>query len=163
MTCSFTKSCPTLGNPVDCSMPGFPVLHYLLEFTQTHVRWVNDAIQNISSSAVPFTSFPQSFPASGPFPMSQLFTSGGHSVGASASASVPPVNIQDWFPLGLTGLMFLCSRDSKDFSPTPQFKSINSLALSLLYGPNLTSIHDYRKNQSLDLMDLCKKNDISSF
>ena len=63
MTCSFTKSCLTLGNPMDCSMPGFPVLHYLLEFAQTHVHSVGDA-SNHSSSVAPFSSFPQSFPAS---------------------------------------------------------------------------------------------------
>ena len=87
----------------------------------------------ISSSVVPFSSCPQSFPASGSFPVSWHFTSGGPSFGASAPASVLPMNIQAGSP---------CSqRDSQESSPTPQFKSINSLALSLLYG--LTSMHDY--------------------
>ena len=92
-------------DPMDCSMPSFPVLHHLLELTQTHVHWVSDAIQP-SSVVVPF-SCPQSFPASGSFPISQLLASGGPSIGASASASVLPVNIQDWFPLELTGLMIV--------------------------------------------------------
>ena len=69
---SVPQSCPTLFDPMDCSIPGFPVHHQLLEFTQTHVHWVGDAIQPISSSVVPFSSCPQSFPASGSFQMSQL-------------------------------------------------------------------------------------------
>ena len=82
--------------------------------------------------------------------MSQLLASGGQSIGASASASVLPVNIQAWFPLGLTDLISLQSKDSQVFSPTPQFRSMNSSALSFLYGPTLTSIHDYWKNHSFD-------------
>ena len=78
--------------------------------------------------------------------MSQLFTSRGQSIGASALASVLPVNIQDWFPLLLTFVWSPCSpRDSQGSSPTPQFKSINSLAVSLLCGPTVISIHDYWK------------------
>ena len=106
--------------------------------------------QTISSSVVPFSSCPQSFPASGSFSMSQLFASGGQSIGASASTSVLPVNTQDWSPLRWTGWISLQSRDSQESSPTPQFKSISSLALSFLYSPTLTSIHDHRKNHSLD-------------
>ena len=99
----------------------------------------------ISSSVIPFSSCLQSFPASGPFPMSQFFPLGGQNIGVPASASVLPMNIQDWFPLGLTGWISLQFRDSQESFPTPQFKSINSLALSLLYSPVLTSIHDYLK------------------
>ena len=74
--------------------------------------------------------------------MSQFFASGGQSIGASASASVLPMNILDWFPLGLTGLTLLeRSKGFQESSPTPQFKNINSLVLSFLYGPTLTSIH----------------------
>ena len=80
----------------------------------------------ISSSVVPFSSHLQSFPASGSFPMSQFFTSCGQSIGVSASALVLPMSIQDWFPLGLTGLSPCCPRNSQESSPTPQFKSINS-------------------------------------
>ena len=102
------------------------------------------------SSVVPFSSCLQSFPASGSFPVSQLFGSGGQSIGASASASVLPVNSQGWFPLGLTGLISLQSKGLSRSSQTPLFKSINSSVLSLLYGPTLTSIHGYWKNHSFD-------------
>ena len=93
-------------NPMDCSTPGFPVLYHLPELAQTHVHWVGDAIW---SSVTPFSSCLQSFPASGSFPMSLLFTSGSQSIGAWAWAStlVLPMNIQGWFPLGLTGLISL--------------------------------------------------------
>ena len=104
----------------------------------------------ISSTVVPFFSCPQSFQASASSQMSQLFTSGGQNIGVSASASVLPMNIQHWFPLGWTGWISLLSKDSQESSPTPQFKSINSLALSLLHSPTLTSIHDHRKNHRLD-------------
>ena len=90
----------------------------------------------ISSSVIPFSSCLQSFPASGSFQMSHLFVSGGQSIGVSASTSVLPMNTQDWSPLGWTAALgYLCSpRDSQESSPTPQFKSINSSALSFLYG-----------------------------
>ena len=104
----------------------------------------------ISSSVVTFSSCLQYFPASGSFPVSQLFASGGQCIGVSASASVLPMNTQDWFPYhGLVGSP--CSpRDSQESSPTPQFQSINSSTLSFLYSPTLTSIHDHWKNHSLD-------------
>ena len=134
---SVAQSCPTLCNPMNRSTPGLPVHHHLPEFTQTHV-WCHPAI---SSSVVPFSSCPQSLPASESFPMSQLFAWGGHSTGVSALASILPKKSQGWS---------LCSpRDSRESSP-PQFKSINSSALSLLHSPTLTSIHDYWKNHSLD-------------
>ena len=104
----------------------------------------------ISSSVVPFSSSLQSFPASGSFQINQFFASGDQSIAVSASASVLPMNIQDWFPLGWTGWTSLLSKDSQESSPTPQFKGINSLVLSFLYSPNLTSIHDYWKNHSFD-------------
>ena len=110
-------------------------------------RWYH---QTILSFVIPFSSCPQSFPASRSFPMSQPFTSGGQSIGVSGSASVLPVNIQDWVLLGLTGLISLQPRDSQESSPTPQFKSINSSVLSFLYSPTLTFIHDKWKNHSLD-------------
>ena len=76
-----------------------------------------------SSSVTPFSSCPKSFPASGPFPMSQLFTSGGHSTGVSALALVLPLNIQGWFSLGLTGLIFLLSKGlSRVFSSITVWK-----------------------------------------
>ena len=114
----------------------------------------------ISSSIVPLSSCLQSFPASGSFLMSQLFTSCGHSIGTSAS--VLPMNIQDWFPLWLVWSL-CCPRGSQESSPTTQFKSINSSVLSLLYTPTLTSIHDYWKNYSFDYMDLCWQINVSAF
>ena len=143
---SVNQSCLTLCDPTDCSTPGLPVHHQLVELTQTHVHRVGDVIQQ----SHPLLSL-QSFTVSGSFPMSQFFTSGGQSIGISASASVLPMNIQDWFPLGWTGWNCLQSKGlSKESSPMPQFKSINSLALSFLYSSTLTFIHDYWKNHSLD-------------
>ena len=147
--CSVAHLCLNLCDPMDCSMSGLPVLHHLLELAQTHVHWVGDAIQP-SHPLGPFSSPLQSFPASGSFLMSQLFVSSGQSIGVSTSASVLPMNIQDWFPLGWTGWISLQSKGLSESSPTLQFKSIYSLALSLLYGPALTSIHDYWKNHSFD-------------
>ena len=89
------------------------------------------------------------FPSSGSFPVSWLFASGGQSIGASASVSILPMNIQDWFPLKLT----------HEFSPAPQLKSINSLVLSLLYSLTFTSVRDYWKNHTFDYMDLCHESD----
>ena len=86
----------------------------------------------ISSFVIPFFSCFQSYPASGSFPVIQFFTSGGQSIGASASASVPPMNIHNWFPSGLFGLIFSNSSYSQESSPIPQFKSFNSSILSLL-------------------------------
>ena len=83
------------------------------------------------------------------FPMSQLFTSGSLSIGVPASVSVLPMNIQDWFPLGWTGWISCCPRDSQESSPTPQFKNINSLMLTFLYSPTLTSIPDYLKKNKV--------------
>ena len=118
---SVAQSCLTPCDPMNCSMPGLPVHHQLPEFTQTHVHWVGDAIW-LFHPVIPFSSCPQSSPASGSFQMSHLFSSGGQSIRASASASVLPMNIQNWFPLGLTGLIFLLSKGlSRVFSsPTIQ-------------------------------------------
>ena len=104
-------------------------------------RW---CYPTISSSVVHFSSSLQSFPASGSFPKSQFFPSSGQNIGDSASVSVLPMSIQDWFPLELSGWISLQSRNSQESSPTPQFKSINSLALSFLYGPTLTYISQYK-------------------
>ena len=105
-------------DPMDCSTPGSPVLHHLLELAQTHVHWVRDDIQP-SCPVAPFSSCPQSFPASGSFPMRWLFTSDGQSIGVSASASILTMNVQGWFPLGLTGWISLQSKGlSRVFSNT---------------------------------------------
>ena len=151
---SSVAQCSTL-RPHDCSMPGLPVHKQLPGFTQTHVHWVSDAIQpshpSLPHSPLAILLFPaclQSFTASGNFLMSQFLTSGGQSIGVSASTSVLPMNTQDWPPLGWTDL--LAVQGTLESSPTPQFKSINSSALSFLYSPTLTSIHDHWKNHSFD-------------
>ena len=104
--CSVSQSCLTLFDPMDYSTPGFSVLPYLPEFAQTRDHWASDAIQP-SHPVFPFSSCPQSFPASGSFLVSQLFTSGGQSIRASTSTTVLPMNIQGWFPLGWSGLISL--------------------------------------------------------
>ena len=144
--CWVAKPCLTFYDFMNCSMPGFSVLHYLLSFAQTYIHWVNDAIQSSHPLLSPFSSCPQSFPASGSFPMSQLFPLGDQSIGASASASVLLMNIQYWLPLGLTGLTLAVQGLSRVFS-VPQFQSINSSVLSLLCGPTLTSVMTARKPQ----------------
>ena len=147
--CSVAKSCPTLCNSMDCSPPGFPVPHYLLDFAQVHVQWMGDAIQPSHPLLFPLASCPQSFPASGSFPISQLFASSGQSTGASASASVLPMNVQGLFPLGLTGLISLLPKGlSRVFSSTTVWQHQFFSALSSLWsvldvtrvGPNLTGL-----------------------
>ena len=104
----------------------------------------------ISSSVIPFSSCLQLFPASESFPMTQFFPSGGRSIGVSASASVLPVNIQDWFSLGWTGWIFLQSKElSRVFSNT-KVQKCQFFGTQLSLYPTLTSIHDYWKNHSLD-------------
>ena len=109
-------------------------------------QWCHPAI---SSSVVPFSSCPQSFPASGPFPMSQLSASGGQIIRVSTSISVPPMNTRDWSPLWQTGWISLQSKGcSRVFSSTTISK--HQFFDTLLYGPTLTSIHAHWKNHSLD-------------
>ena len=106
---SVTQSCLTLCDPMDCSMRGLPV-HHQPPGSLTHVRWVNDAIQQSQPLSCPS---PPTFNLShneGLFKMSQFFASGGQSIGVSASTSVLPMNIQDWFPLGWTGWISLQSK-----------------------------------------------------
>ena len=145
-SCSVTQSCPTLCNPTDCSTPGFPVLQHLLEFSQTHVHWVDDP--PTSSSVIPF------FPA---FNFSQhLFqwVSSSHQVAEVLEFQLQHQSFQWIFRVGFLLDWLVWSpcgpRDSQESSSAPQFGSINSSMLSLLYGPTLTSIHDYWKNHSLD-------------
>ena len=105
-----TQSCPTLRNPMDCSTPGFPVHHQLPELAETHVHRTGDAIQ----PSHPLSSPSPAFNISQQQCLFQFFASGGQNIGASASASVLPMNIQDWFPLGLTGLISLQSKGLKN-------------------------------------------------
>ena len=117
----------------------------------------------ISSSVIPFSSCLQFYPASGSFSMCQFFTTGGQIIRVSGSASVLSTNIQDWFPLGWTGWISLLSKELSRVFSNPQFKSISSLALSFLYSPTLTFIHNYWKNHSLDYTDLCWQSNVSAF
>ena len=168
--CSVQFSCqlwPTLCNSMDYSMPGFTVHHQLLELAQIHVHQVSDAIQPshpLLSPSPPALDLHQGLfkwvrSSSGSFQMTQLFTSGGQSIGVSASASVLPMNIQNWFPWGLTGWISL---QSKGLS-RPQFKGIHSSVPSFLYSPTLTSIHDYWKNHSFDKTDCFQLSNVSAF
>jgi len=133
---------PTLWDPLDCSMPGLPAHHQLPVFTQTHVHWVGDAIQPFHHLSSPSLTFN----------LSQhqgllQWVSSLHQVAKVLEFQLQHQSFQwifrtDFLYDGLVGSP--CSlRDSQESSPTPQFKSINSLALSFLYSPTLTSIYDY--------------------
>ena len=142
---SVVQSCPTLCDPMDCSMPGFPVHHQLPELAQIHVHWVGDSIQS---------SHPLLSPSPLSFNLSHhqgLFQWVGSSLkGASASATVIPINIQHWFPLGLIGLISLQSKGlSRVFSNTTVQKH-QFFGTRFFYNRTLTSIHDYWKNHSFD-------------
>ena len=135
---SLAQLCPTLCNHMDYSTLGFPVQHQLPELAQTHVHRVSDAIQPSHPLSSPSPAFNHS--PSGSFQMSQFFASGGQSIGASASASVLPMNIQYCFPSEWTGWISLQSKGlSRVFSNTTVQKH-QFLALSFLYGPTLTSM-----------------------
>ena len=147
---SVAQSCPTLCDPMNRSTPGLPVHHQLPEFTQTHVYWVGDAIQPSHPLSSP------SPPAPNPSQHQSLFqgVSSSHEVAKVLEFQLQHQSFQrnpraDLLQNGLVGSP--CSpRDFQESSLTPQFKSINSLALSFLHSPTLTSIHDHRKNHSLD-------------
>ena len=167
---SFTSTCRCSVARVSISLrphglhtPGAPVLHYPLQFVQIWVHWVGDAMQSSHPLSSPSPPALNLSPASGSFLMSQLFTQGDQSIGASVSASVLPMNIQSWFPLGRTGLVSLQSKGLSGSSPAPQFKSITFSVLSLLSGPTLTSVHDYWKHRCCDCPDLCQQSHVSAF
>ena len=128
---SSVQSRPTLCDPMDCSTPGLPVLHYHPDSCPSS-QWCHPTI---SSSVVPFSSRLQSFPGSASFQMSQFFASGGERIGASASAAVLPMNIQDWFPLGRTGWISL---QSKGLS-----RCFYYVSSSFFYGPLSHSFAHY--------------------
>ena len=137
---------------MNCSLPGFPLLFYLLTFSPIRVCWVADAIQP-SHPLLPLLLFPFIFPSLRVFSNESALCI--RRPKNWTSASVLPVNfIQGWFPLGLTGLISLLSKAlSRVFSSTP-VQNISSSVLSLLYGPTLTSEHDHWKNHSFDYRDL---------
>ena len=142
---SVTQSCLTLCDPMDCSTPGLPIYHKLPEFIQTHVHRVGDAIQ-------------PSHPLSSPSPPPSMFPS----IRAFSSESVLHIRWPKYWSFSFnispsneySGLISFridwLDRLAVQGTPTPQFKAINSLVLSFLYSPTLTSIHDYWKNHSFD-------------
>ena len=145
---SVAQSCPTLCDPMNCSTSGSPVRHYLPEFTQAHAHWVDDAIQPshpLSSSSLPAFHFSQH---------QGLFQWVGslYQVANILELQFQHQSFQGifrvGFPLGWTGWSPCSPRDSQESSPAPQFESISSSVLSLLYGPALTSVHDYWETAS---------------
>ena len=156
-------SCFQLFDPMDCSMSAFLVLHHLAELAQTHVHLADDAIQPCHPLS-PLLLLPSIFPSIRVFSTESAFHIRWPEYW-SFSISISPCNEYselisintDWFDLlAVQGTL-------KESSPTPQFKSISSSTLSLLYGPTLISIHDYWKNHSFDYLELCQQSDISAF
>ena len=146
---------------MDCNTRGLPVPHHLPEFMC--IAWV--MCPATSSSDTLFSFCPQFFSASGTFPMSQLFTSGDRNSRASVSASVLPMSVQGWFPLRLTDLISLLSKElSGVFSSTIVQRCLaQSLALCLLYCPILTTIQDHWEDHSLNYTDFCQQTNVSAF
>ena len=154
--CSVTQSCLTFCDPhglphtrLPCPSSSLGVCLDSCPLSQ----WCHPTI----SSSVALLFCLKSFPASGSFPMSRLFTSGGQSIGASPSASVLPMNSQGWLSLGLLVWSLYCPRDA-----TSLLQHYSSKA-GVLYGPTVTSIYDYWKNHSFDYTDLCWQSDVSAF
>ena len=146
---------------MNCSTPGLPVHHQLLKFTQTQ------CIESVMPSSHLILCHPLLLLL--PIPPSIRVFSSESTLRMrwpkywSFSLRILPMNTQDRSPIGWTGGSLCSPRDSQESSPAPQFKSINSLALSFLHSPTLTSIHDYWKNYSLDSMDLCWQSNVSAF
>ena len=159
---SVAQSCLTLHDPMNRSMPGLPVHHQLLEFTQTDGHWVSDAISHLILCR-PLFLLPSVSPSIRVFsnePTLCVRRPKYWSFSFSISPSSEPRTDLLWD--GRVGSP--CSpRDSQESSPTPQFKNINSSVLSFLPNPTLTSIHDHWKNHSLDQMDLCWQSNVSAF
>ena len=135
---------------MDCSMPGFHDLHHLPELAQTYVHWIDDVIQP-SCPLFSLLLLPSIFLSIRVFSNESVLRIRCPKYWSFSSALILPLNIKDWFPSGLTGLISFSPRDSQESSPTPQFKSINFLALSHLYGPTLTSIKTTGKTIALTI------------
>ena len=158
--CSLAKSCPTLCDPVDCSRPGFPVHHHLPEFAQIHVHWISDALE--PSHPLPPSHFA--------FNLSQhqrllqwvsSLPSGGQSIGTSAS--VLPVNIQGWFPLGLTHFYLLAVQGALKSFLQHHSSKVSILWCSAFFTVQLS--HPYmttEKSIAFDYMDLRQQSDVSA-
>ena len=156
------KSCSTLRNSMDCSMPGFPVLHYHPEFAWTHVRWVSDAIQSSQPLLPTSPSALNLFQHQGLFQWVSSLALGGQSIGASAS--VLPMNVHGWFPLGLTALISMLPKGlSKVFSTTTIWKHQFFGAQPSLWSNSHICTWLLEKNHSFDYTDLCGQSDVSAF
>ena len=154
------QSCPTLWDPMNCSKPGLPVHCQLLEFIQTHVHWVGDAI---SSSVVSFWYCPQPFPESRSFQMSQLFAWGGQSTGASALASFLSKKCQGWSPSEWTG--WIGDAVQRTFKSLLQHHSSKASILrrSAFFTVQISFSYMTTGNHSLDQTDLCAQSNVSAF
>ena len=150
---SVTQLCPTLCNPMDCSTPGFPVHHPFLELAQTHVHQVSDAIQPSLLLSTPSLAFSLS-QHQGLF----KWVSSSHQVARvlefQLQQTVLPMNIQDWFPLGWPSWISLQSKGLSRVFSNATVQKHQFFSVQLLYGPTLTSIHDYWKNHSFWLHGL---------
>ena len=160
-SCCQSPRCVQLCNLMDCSTLDFSVLHQPPQFAQTHVHCIDDAIQ---------PSHPLLSPSHPAFNLSQhqgLFQCSLHQGDKLLELQLQHQSFQWLFRVDFLYDWLIwspcCPRESPESSPTLQFKSINSLALSLLYGPALTSIHDYWENHSFDYRDLCWQTDVSAF
>ena len=158
--CSVNKSCPTLCDPMDCCTSGFPVLYHLPEFAQTHILCADDGIQRPHDLLLPSSPAFSLFQHQGLFQRVSSSHLGVQSIGTSASASVLPMNIEGWFPLGLIGLMSFQSKSLLQHC---------SSKVSILWRATLFMVqlsHAYMttgKNDRFSYMDLCRQSDVSAF
>ena len=141
---------------MDCSTPGFPVLHYLLEFAQTHI------IESVMPSNHLILGH-YLFVLSSVFPNESALCIRWPKYWSFSISICPSSEYSGLISFRIDLFDLLCPRDSQKSSPAPQFERIDSLALSLLYGSSLTSVHDFWKKHSLDYKNLCWKNDVSAF
>ena len=159
---SVAKSCPTLCDPMNLSMPSFPVLHCLLELLKL-LSIESVMPSNYLIACCPLLLLPSTFPSIRVFPSESTICIRWPKYWNFSFSINPSNEYSGWLPLGLDWFDLLAVQGTLKSSPTSQFKSISSSALSLLYGPTLTSIHDCRKNHSLDYMDLCWQSNVSAF
>ena len=152
--CSVTESCPTLGDPVDCSTPGFPVLHYLPESVMLSNRLI---------LCHPLLLFPSIFSSIKVFSNELGLCIRWPKYWSFSFNISPSVNIQGWFPLDWLVWSPCSPSDSQESSPAPQFESFSSSALSLRYDPTVTFVRDYWKNHSFDCIDTCRQSNVSDF
>ena len=153
--CSVAKSYPALCDLMNCSTSGFPVLHCFLEFVQAHAHWVSDAIQPFHS-LLPLLLLPSIFPSIRVFSNEWALHIRWPKYWSFSSSISPPNDYTGLISFKIDWLDLLAVQGTlQESSPAPQFESISSLTLNLLYGPTLTSVQDYWKNHNFDSMDLC--------